>query len=136
MPGPASVVELTEMAMSVDQRAIDAYARITNDFNPIHIDPEFAAATPMGGVIAHGTMSLGLMWQMIALNLKADPSSIRMTVRFVSPVRPGDRIVAGGQRDAHRGRHEVWVRNQRGEVVISGHIATAGSGISDAGPER
>jgi 3-hydroxybutyryl-CoA dehydratase len=92
----------------------------------IHIDPEFAARTTMGGIIAHGTMSLGLMWQMIDLNLASGVSDVCMTIRFVSPVRPGDRIAAGGQPVPERkGRHEVWVRNQKGETVISGHIETA-----------
>jgi acyl dehydratase len=108
--------------MTIDQQAIEAYARITGDSNPIHLDPEFAATTPMGGIIAHGTISLGLMLQMITLSLGADRSSIRISVRFLSPVRPGDRITAGGRSDeAYAGRHQVWVKNQKGEVVISGH---------------
>ncbi len=56
--------------MEIDQAAINAYARITDDFNPIHTDPTFAATTPMGGVIAHGTMSLNLIWQMAAQNFR------------------------------------------------------------------
>ncbi len=94
--------------MLVDQPAIDAYARITGDFNPIHLDPVFAATTPMHGIIAHGTMSLGLIWQMIARNLGAHAGTARMTVRFVSPVRPGDRIVAGGSEEGD-GRLSIWV---------------------------
>ncbi len=111
--------------MLVDQPAIDAYARITRDFNPIHLDPVFAATTPMHGIIAHGTMSLGLIWQMIARNLGTPAAAARMTVRFVSPVRPGDRIVAGGA-EACDGRHSIWVKNQKDEFVIHGHLEVGG----------
>ena len=125
MPGldKAAVADLSEIAMNVDQTAIDAYARITDDFNPIHIDPVFAATTPMGGVIAHGTMSLNLIWQMVAENFGHDCQPVSMKVRFVSPVRPGDRVVAGGRRNPDTASgYDVWVRNQRGEVVISGSM--------------
>lgn len=107
--------------MLVDQPAIDVYAKITGDFNPIHLDPAFAATTPMRGIIAHGTMSLGLVWQMIALNLGTRADAARMTVRFVAPVRPGDRIVAGGSEESD-GRLSIWVKNQKDEIVIHGHL--------------
>ena len=54
---------LQQAILKVDSAAIRAYAELTNDFNPIHLDPVFAASTPMGGVIAHGTMSICLLWQ-------------------------------------------------------------------------
>src|SRR3546814_9885369 len=107
--------------MDVDQAAIDAYARITDDFNPVHTDPAFAATTAMGGVIAHGTMSLNLIWQMAAQNFGSDLTQVGMKIRFVAPVRPGDRVAAGGRPSASEpGRYDVWVRNQRGENVIAG----------------
>ena len=129
MPGPdePTVEELSEIALDVDQAAINAYARITDDFNPIHTDPAFAATTPMGGVIAHGTMSLNLIWQMAAQNFRGDFERIGMKIRFVAPVRPGDRVAAGGRRTADgSGRYEVWVRNQRGENVIAGTMTLRG----------
>src|SRR3546814_7478448 len=102
--------------MDVDQAAIDAYARITDDFNPVHTDPAFAATTAMGGVIAHGTMSLNLIWQMAARNFGTDLTQVGMKIRFVAPVRPGDRVAAGGRPSVGEpGSYDVWVRNQRGE---------------------
>ena len=49
---------LQTASRQVDFQAILNYADVTNDYNPIHVDKEFAAKSPMGGVIAHGTMSL------------------------------------------------------------------------------
>ena len=54
----------TEIGVSkwilVDQARIDAFAEITEDRQFIHIDPEAARATPFGGTIAHGFLTLSL----------------------------------------------------------------------------
>ena len=119
---------LQTVRLAVSEETILAYAQITGDWNPIHVDPEFAARTPMGGVIAHGTMSLNLLWQSIAATLGAD-AVMRTTleVRFLRPVRIGDSVEAGGTRVPGGGdRWDVWVRGSDGETVIGG-IATLGA---------
>lgn len=113
---------LQPVRLRVDMPAILAYAAITDDFNPIHVDPAFAATTPMGGVIAHGTMSLNLVWQAIALTFGA-AAAARSTVdvRFARPVRVGDTVEAGGAESATTpGTFDVWVCNQDGVAVIEG----------------
>lgn len=111
----------------VDRAAIRQYATITNDFNPIHVDPEFAAKSPMGGIIAHGMLSLNLVWQSIRATLgeKALEDAV-MDIRFTRPVRENDTVTATGQRDpAYAGpgaRYAVAVRNQKGEPVIQGTV--------------
>ena len=62
-----SPLSLHPVTLTVDQAAILLYAQITDDFNPIHVDPEFAATTPLGQVIAHGMLSANLIIQAIAL---------------------------------------------------------------------
>ena len=44
----------------VDQARIDAFADCTEDHQFIHVDPEAAKATPFGGTIAHGFLTLSL----------------------------------------------------------------------------
>ena len=46
--------------ITVDQARIDAFARITEDEQFIHVDPERAKSTPFGGTIAHGFLTLSL----------------------------------------------------------------------------
>ena len=113
---------LVPVRLLVEMPAIRAYAQITGDFNPIHLDPEFAAATAMGGVIAHGTLSLNLIWQSIARTFgDAQVEGWSLEVRFARPVRAGDTVEAAGAESAtHPGTFEVWVRNQDGAAVIEG----------------
>ena len=47
--------------ITIDQARIDAFAEVTEDRQFIHIDPEAAKATPFGGTIAHGFLTLSLL---------------------------------------------------------------------------
>lgn len=55
--------QLKPASRHVDFVSIMAYAAVTNDYNPIHVDKEFAGRSPMRGIIAHGTMSVALIWR-------------------------------------------------------------------------
>jgi acyl dehydratase len=120
-------LQLIERRMQVDRAAIRRYAEITEDYNPIHLDPDFAAQTPMGGIIAHGMLSLSLLWQSLQITLGDERmAGAAMDVRFVRPVREDDFVIAGGQRGEHDPAYQVWVRaegNNRSEIVISGTVA-------------
>ena len=82
----------------VDQASIDTFAEVTGDRQFIHVDPKAAAATPFGGTIAHGFLTLSLLSQMAAGVMLAPPT-MRMAVnygfdrvRFLAPVRSGKRV--------------------------------------------
>ena len=82
----------------VDQARIDAFAGVTDDHQFIHVDPAAAAATPFGGTIAHGFLTLSLLSRMAA-DAMLRPDNIRMgvnygfeKVRFLAPVRSGKRV--------------------------------------------
>jgi acyl dehydratase len=113
---------LATAQLHVTRAVIHQYASLTDDFNPIHVDPEFAATTPMGGIIAHGMLSLNLVWQSLRTSF-GDAAIARaiMNVRFLKPVRENDLVTAGGEQEAN-GHCAVWVRNQKDETVIAGHI--------------
>ncbi len=74
---------------------IEAFATISGDRNPIHLDEAFAAKTPFGGRIAHGIFTAGLISAAIAMRLPG-PGSIYLsqTLRFLAPVRLDDVVDA------------------------------------------
>ena len=117
---PAPADHTSTVALEISAEVIGKYAVITNDFNPIHVDPAFAATTPMKGVIAHGTMSLALIWQMLRREFGAARcASATLDIRFTKPVRIGDRLTA--RHDPQDGvGFAVWVENQDGDPVIKG----------------
>ena len=84
----------------VDQAMIDAFADVTGDRQFIHVDPQAARATPFGGTIAHGFLTLSLLSRMAA-GATFVPDTLRMAVnygfermRFIAPVPSGSRIRA------------------------------------------
>jgi acyl dehydratase len=127
--------QLKPASRHVDFAAIMAYAAVTNDYNPIHVDKEFAASSPMGGIIAPGTMSVALIWQALRNTLAISAlDRIHLEIRFVQPVRVDEDVSAGGELrdDSEPPVYDVWVRNGAGEDVIKG-TATIKPGKQPAG---
>ncbi|CAB5515903.1 MaoC family dehydratase [Achromobacter anxifer] len=121
---------LETVSMTVTQADIDLYAELTNDFNPLHVDPAFAAATPMGGTIAHGTLSVNLIWQSLARTFGAAAlERFDLDIRFLRPLHAGGLITAGGEGLADApGRYEVWVKDANGGALIAGQVALVHAG--------
>lgn len=114
--------QLEPVSLNVDMPTIMAYADLTDDYNPIHVDREFAEKTEMKGIIAHGTMSLNMIWRSLRQTLGNDAiAGTRIDIRFVRPVRENDIVTGGGvEREDAPGTYDVWVRNQKDEPVIAG----------------
>jgi len=86
--------------VEVTQAMIDRFAEATGDHQFIHVDPVAAAATPFGGTIAHGFLTLSLM-PLLAAKVPDAPqlAGVKMgvnyggnKVRFLTPVRSGSRV--------------------------------------------
>ncbi len=84
--------------ITIDQARINAFADATEDRQFIHVDPQAAAATPFGGTIAHGFLTLSLLSRMAA-EATLLPDTLKMAVnygleevRFLAPVRSGGRV--------------------------------------------
>lgn len=84
----------------LDQDRINGFADITEDHQFIHIDPAKAKATPFGGTIAHGLLTLSMLPSLIEKTLpalegmKASINYGYNKVRFLAPVRSGKRVRA------------------------------------------
>jgi 3-hydroxybutyryl-CoA dehydratase len=78
---------------AVDEAVIEAFAAASGDRNPVHFDDDYAAATRFGGRIAHGMLTAAFMSAILGNDLPG-PGTIYLgqTLRFLAPVRPGDRV--------------------------------------------
>jgi 3-hydroxybutyryl-CoA dehydratase len=119
---------LPEVKRHITQDMIDLYARASRDFNPIHINPDFAAKTAAGGTIAHGMLNLAFCSQMMtdAFGLNWLENG-RFNVRFKMPARPGDDLTVQGKIEKISAESEksiincsVLCSNQKGETIING----------------
>ncbi len=84
--------------LNVDQARIDAFARVTEDEQFIHVDPEKARDTVFGGTVAHGFLTLSLLSAMAYSALPRIEGAAHGVnygfdrVRFVRPVPSGSRV--------------------------------------------
>ena len=83
------------LARTVTAADILAFAEITGDRNPVHLDPEYAARTIFKEPIAHGMLTAGHISAVFASELPG-PGAIYVsqTLNFRAPVKAGDRVVA------------------------------------------
>jgi 3-hydroxybutyryl-CoA dehydratase len=103
------------------------YAGASGDFNPLHHDAEFARAAGLPDVMGHGMLSAGLL--ATALTRWFGSGSLqRYSVRFQTPVWPGDRLVAHGRvtgrtrdgEDRPVADVELTLARDSGEAVVTG----------------
>lgn len=96
--GPFAVgTALPTISRTVSQEMIDEYGKASGDFNPIHVDPEYARTGPFGRTIAHGLMTLAFVAQM--LNRWSDGAfdeNGEIEIAFVGPVFAGDTVEISG----------------------------------------
>ena len=124
-------MSLPELRKVVTQENINLYAEASRDFNPIHINEDFAQKTPLGGTIAHGMLILAYVSEMMSTVFGQNwLTGGQLTIRFKAPARPGDTITVqgmvsriektGGQTSIHCA---VLCRNQNGDTVITGETS-------------
>ncbi|SFR04604.1 MaoC family dehydratase [Desulfoscipio geothermicus] len=112
----------------ITREKINKYAQASGDFNPLHIDEEFARKTVFKGTIAHGLLSAAYISEMMSNWLgESWLEGGELEVSFLHPVRSGDTITAGGKvidisqnGSAEKIICEVYCQNQEGDLVIKG----------------
>ena len=103
---------LPTLRRHVDQASIDAYAEASGDFNPIHVDPDYAKSGPFGRTIAHGLMTLAFAAELLNKwsNDRFDEEG-EIDIAFVGPLFAGETVEVGGEVEEAFGRDGAsWVR--------------------------
>ena len=136
MPAPIAIADLAARVgcapfvsrwFTLDQARIDAFAAVTEDRQFIHVDPVGAQATPFGGTIAHGFLTLAML---SAMANDALPSIAGLAVsvnygfdrvRFVAPVKAGARVRGRfALAEATQRAPREWLTRYEARVEIEG----------------
>jgi 3-hydroxybutyryl-CoA dehydratase len=111
---------------TITDEDIRAFAELSGDYNPVHLDDEYAAGTRFGRRIAHGMIAASLISAALANELPG-PGSVYLsqTLRFTAPVFPGDTVTARVEvtkvrEDKPVVTLETVCTNERGERLIEG----------------
>ncbi|MAC79095.1 MAG: acyl dehydratase [Rhodobacteraceae bacterium] len=107
--------------ITVDAARTRAYAVLTDDYNPIHLDEGFAARTPLGRPIAHGTLSMAHLLRLLDGILGRDAMMVgEVLIRFRAPVYVETRVRAVVERGDADAPFELRVEREDGTVALSG----------------
>lgn len=119
---------------TISDDMIRAFAELTGDTNPVHLDDTYAAGTPFGRRIAHGMIAAGMISATLANDLPG-PGTVYLgqTLQFRMPVYPGDTITASVEVRSVRPDKPIATlatvcTNQDGEVVLEGEAVVRVAG--------
>ena len=135
LPGrPYSAVRIGDVftrEVVITERHLSDGARLIGDFNPLHVDEEFARASRFGGRILHGVITSALMGAELGMVFAGTALGyLEHNARFLAPVRIGDRLVIRWRvtelidKPKHGGGivvAEGEAVNQQGERVVAAH---------------
>jgi len=119
--------ETAQGTMKVTDEHIDLYAKMSGDYNPLHMNEEYAATTIFGRRIAHGPVGGALVARVIGTQLPGlGTLAYSMKVNFKAPVYPGDEITAiveVGEKEPEKNlvRMNFRVLNQSDIEVMDGY---------------
>src|SRR3954471_21801683 len=107
---------IPELKVTPDKYLTHRYAGASGDFNPIHIDPEFAKAVGLPGTILHGLYMMGLVARANATIADGDPRALkRLSVQFRGMGAPETEIVVSGT-----------VKSVDGDAIVVDTVAAQG----------
>ncbi|MEL0332888.1 MAG: MaoC family dehydratase [Halieaceae bacterium] len=115
----------------ITNQEVEAFAAISGDHNPLHLDPDYAATTPFGECIAHGMLTGALISAAIAMQLPG-PGSVYLnqSLQFRAPVFLGDTLTVTLEVTEKHGKRpwvtlSCTVENQDGKAVAKGEAQVA-----------
>jgi acyl dehydratase len=129
--------DATEFSKTISGEDIDAFARLSGDFDPVHVDEAYAAKTAFGKRIAHGALVMGLLStassMMSRLSVERGSAGTPVSagydrIRFTRPVFAGDAlraryVIEDVDEGKGRTRSRLEITNQEGAVCLVGtHI--------------
>ena len=113
----------------VTDELIRKFADVSGDYNPIHLDEEFAKRTRFGRRIAHGMLSGALISAVLGYEFKERRIVyLSQTMKFTAPAYIGDTITATAtvikiREDKPIVTLETICTNQKGEITVKGEAA-------------
>jgi acyl dehydratase len=125
-----SVGQRARRTQTVTARLLELYAEITGDRNPLHFDPDFAARTRFGKLVAQGGITSGMLNALVAMDMPgAGTVFMSQSLKYLAPAYVGDTLTAeavvlGLKPDKPVCQLKVTITNQAGTTLLEGECWT------------
>ena len=125
------------LSRTISEEDVVAFAHLTGDVNPLHLDEAYAKGTRFGQRVAHGVFAAGLVSAVIGTRLPG-PGAIYLSqsLKFTAPVFIGDTVTATVTVLRAKGRVytlETLCTNERGERVLEGEAVVLFEAVKSSG---
>lgn len=125
------VGQSAQFSKTISESDVYLFAGITGDFNPAHVDEEYARKTFFETRVAHGMLTASFISTIVGTMLPG-PGSIYVSqeVNFLAPVKIGDTITTTAEvtellTEKKHARLRTYCTNQHGTVVIDGQAVVS-----------
>lgn len=114
------------MSKTITEYDVYTFAGLTGDYNPVHVNAEFAKTTPFKERIAHGMLSAGFISAVLGTTLPgANTIYLGQELAFKAPVKIGDTVTATVEVvEKIEGKNRLVLRttvvNQDGTLLVDG----------------
>ncbi len=121
-----AIGQSAELTRTLTEADVTAFATLTGDFNPVHVDEAAAAASAFGGRIVHGMLTASLFSTLLAMELPGRGAIyLSQSVQFLRAVKLGDTVTARVEITAidtakRSVTLQTTIRNARGKRVVDG----------------
>lgn len=114
-----------EHTHTVTEEAVALYAELTGDYNPVHVDEQYARTTRFGARVAHGLLTCGLVQRSLTKLVAPGGVSLSYEFHLRKPVFLGDAITASAEVTEKQAERQLVICalacvNQEGEMVVEG----------------
>lgn len=111
--------------ITITDEMIRKFAEVSGDFNPIHMDDEYAKNSRFGRRIAHGMLSAAFISRVLAMKIGHGGIYLGQTLKFMHPIFIGDEITLELTLTNYRAERglafvETIIKNQAGDVCVKG----------------
>ena len=115
-----------EWSRPISAADVQAFADVSGDDNPLHLDPDYAATTPFGQPIVHGAFLLGIVSKVLGRDYPGHGSvAVALSAKFLRPVPVGSEVrfeVKVAEKIERHGhvRVKVYAYNEAGKMSLGG----------------
>lgn len=121
-----AVGDVRTVTVTITEKIVQQFAEMSGDFNPIHLDEEYAKTTSFGRRIAHGMIAGAFISRTLAMELGGGGIYLAQNMKFMKPIFIGDTIEVQIKVDAIRERSGICSittivrKKDTGEICVKG----------------